>query len=588
MTQDVINTSNNSKDFASIAPQVSRETVSMTTRDGVRLDADVYRPLDSQEQRIEPLPVLLMRQPYGRAIASTVVYAHPRWYAAQGYIVVIQDTRGRGTSEGRFKLFETEVEDGEDTVHWAANLPGSNGKVGMYGFSYQGMTQLYAASAKPEPLKALCPAMLAYDLYSDWAYEGGAFCLQPGMAWAIQLAAETARLRGDEAAYLELAGAARNLPVHGPVPSQPEILQRLAPDSFYHDWVGRSDPEDEYWRSLIPNLTDVDLPMLHIGGWFDFYLRGTLNLYQRVTEAASPLRMASPQHLWIGPWAHIPWNRKVGALDFGPEAASPIDRLQVQWFDQHLKGIDTGVLEQQPVNLFEMGSNVWRQFEQWPREATQRYRLRSDGLAAMRLDSGELIEVSQPEPNASAINDPADVNGDVLTETLVHDPWRPVPALGGHSGIPSGPFDRSGLDSRSDVLSYTTKPFETALSIAGSISLTVTVQADAPSFDLSAVLSMIRPQEKGGGAFNFAQGYRRIIQPGNQLGQVKIELQPTCISIQPGEALRLSLSAACFPAFAVNPGTGENPNVTRAIEHQIITLQFQLQDSIVTLSSRPS
>ncbi|NEQ27517.1 MAG: CocE/NonD family hydrolase, partial [Microcoleus sp. SIO2G3] len=187
-------------------------TVSMQTRDEVRLDADVYYPDADGE-----FPVLLMRQPYGRAIASTVVYAHPTWYAAQGYIVVIQDTRGRGTSEGEFSLFATEVEDGEDTVNWAAALPRSTGVVGMYGFSYQGMTQLYAASAKPAALKAIAPAMVGYDLYHDWAYENGAFCYQQSLGWAIQLAAETARRKGDESAFKRLYAAARNLPLQDPV-----------------------------------------------------------------------------------------------------------------------------------------------------------------------------------------------------------------------------------------------------------------------------------------------------------------------------------------------------------------------------------
>ncbi len=157
-----------------------KESASMLTRDGVRLDADIYRP-DAEGE----FPVLLMRQPYGRAIASTVVYAHPSWYAAHGYIVVIQDVRGRGTSQGEFKLFVNEINDGEDAVNWVVNLPGSNGKVGMYGFSYQGMTQLYAAAAKPPALKTICPAMIAYDLYTDWVYEGGAFCLQTNLGWAI-------------------------------------------------------------------------------------------------------------------------------------------------------------------------------------------------------------------------------------------------------------------------------------------------------------------------------------------------------------------------------------------------------------------
>ena len=130
-------------------------SVSMQTRDGIRLDADVYLP--SLIAPGQTFPVLLMRQPYGRSIASTVVYAHPSWYASQGYIVVIQDVRGRGISEGVFSLFESEIEDGYDAVMWAANLPHSNGLVGMYGFSYQGMTQLYAAAHRPEALKTICP-----------------------------------------------------------------------------------------------------------------------------------------------------------------------------------------------------------------------------------------------------------------------------------------------------------------------------------------------------------------------------------------------------------------------------------------------
>jgi uncharacterized protein len=130
--------------------------------------SDIYRPDAAGE-----FPVLLMRQPYGRAIASTVVYSHPAWYAKHGYIVVIQDVRGHGTSEGEFNLFASETADGFDTVNWAANLPGSNGKVGMYGFSYQGITQLYASAAKPSPSIAICPAIVGCNLYADWAYEGG-------------------------------------------------------------------------------------------------------------------------------------------------------------------------------------------------------------------------------------------------------------------------------------------------------------------------------------------------------------------------------------------------------------------------------
>lgn len=263
-----------------------KQTVSMYTRDGVRLDADIYRP-DADGR----FPVLLMRQPYGRAIASTVVYAHPSWYAAHGYIVVIQDVRGRGTSTGKFQPFTQEIADGEDTVNWVANLPGSNGQVGMYGFSYQGMTQLYAAATKPPALKTICPAMIGYDLYADWAYEGGAFCLQNNLAWAIQLATETARLQRDEKAYQALYKAYQNLPLDDAIPTRPEVMKNFAPDSFYHEWLQHSQP-DEYWEKLSPKtyLQEVDLPIFHIGGWFDNYFAVpfiSIRIWQREVNFAN-------------------------------------------------------------------------------------------------------------------------------------------------------------------------------------------------------------------------------------------------------------------------------------------------------------
>ncbi|MBF2080344.1 MAG: CocE/NonD family hydrolase, partial [Synechococcales cyanobacterium T60_A2020_003] len=341
-----------------VLPVRLKQTESLMTRDGIRLDADVYYP-DAEGT----FPVLLMRQPYGRAIASTVTYAHPQWYAAQGYIVVIQDVRGRGTSEGEFDLFAHEINDGVDTVNWAAQLPGSTGDVGMYGFSYQGMTQLFAAAGQPPALKTICPAMVAYDLYADWAYEGDAFCLFGNQAWALQLAAETARRQGNEDAYQSLYAEAHRLAIADPINATCELLNQYAPDSFYHDWLNRSNPTDPYWIARSPKtyIGQIDLPMLHIGGWFDTHLRGTIKLYQALSD-----RSSHPQHLWVGPWAHIPWGRKVGAIDFGANANSPIDQVQIRWFDHILKDIDSGLLDQPPVHLFEMGCNQWRSFSKFP------------------------------------------------------------------------------------------------------------------------------------------------------------------------------------------------------------------------------
>lgn len=516
-----------------------KQTASMHTRDGVRLDADIYRPHTEGE-----FPILLMRQPYGRAIASTVVYAHPTWYAAHGYIVVIQDVRGRGTSDGEFKLFVNEIADGEDTVNWAANLPGSNGKVGMYGFSYQGMTQLYAAATQPPALRAICPAMVGYDLYTDLAYEGGSFCLQTNLAWAIQLAAETARLRRDHTAYQALLQASRHLPV-----DNPDILHQLAPESFYHQWVAYPQP-DAYWEQLSPKtyFQSVDLPMFHIGGWFDTYLRGTLHLYQEMAT-----RSSTPQHLLVGPWAHLPWGRRVGMVDFGVNASSPVDRLQIRWFDQFLKGIDTGLLDESPVCLFEMGSNLWRSFPSWPEVNYRSYFLGTTGLSSIREEAGTL----NPQP--------PDVK---TTDVLVHDPWRPVPAVGGHGAIPPGVFERSAIDGRSDVLTYTSQPLTADLVLVGSVVVEIRVTTEAVSYDLSAVLSQV---DADGRVFNFTQGYVHCRE--KTAGVTRIQLQATCIRVAKGRALRLSLSAACFPAYAMNSGTGAILSGDRLLDAQVITLK---------------
>ncbi len=532
---------------------VSKKKASMWTRDRVRLDADVYRPDGDGE-----FPVLLMRQPYGRAIASTVVYAHPTWYAAQGYMVVIQDVRGRGTSEGEFQLFAHEIEDGYDSVQWAANLPGSTGLVGMYGFSYQGMTQLYAASGKPPALKTLCPAMLAYDVYRDWAYENGALCLQANLSWALQLAAETARLQQEEADFCALAKAAKNLTFDEMMPVRSRILNELAPTSFYHEWLAHPQP-GAYWEALSPQtyLQDVDLPMLHIGGWFDAFLRGTLSLYKQMAS-----RSHSPQKMIVGPWAHLPWGRRVGAIDFGMEANNPCDRLQIRWFDHFLKGKDTDLLHEPPIQLFEMGANRWRSLEAWNSAKPTPFYLDSTGLAGMNQQDGKLMQPTSFNPRSSPLATRQSF------DVLVHDPWRPVPAAGGHAAIPAGSFERSALDCRTDVLTYTSEPLTKALHLAGEVTLKVYCFADTPSFDLCAVLSTVQPN---GAVYNFTQGYIHV-QAGQKTNPLTFTLQPTCICIQPGYAIRLSLSAACFPAYPVNPGTGEPADKTQWIDQQIITV----------------
>jgi putative CocE/NonD family hydrolase len=485
----------------------------MTTRDNVRLDADIWRPATPG-----PHPVLLMRQPYSRVIASTPAYAHPSWYASQGYIVVIQDVRGRGTSEGVFRPFENEARDGYDTVEWAARLPGASGKVGMYGFSYQGMTQLFAASTRPEALKAIAPAMAAYDVFEDFAYEGGALRLAGAIGWALQLAAESARRAGDAQAHHELLAAARVLPLNEPIPALPRILEKYRQHSHYPDWA-RNSEAGAFWSRLSPKsvAASIDIPALHIGGWNDYMLTGTLACYRDMAS-----RSSRPQRLVVGPWQHFPWVN------------SHIDALQVRWFDHWLKGVENGVTDEAAVQLFEVGSGTWREFGAWPAQKPSSWYLDSRGLAASASpSSGE--------------------------DAIVHDPWRPVPATAA---------ERSDLDARGDVLTYTTAPLVEDLRIAGDVALELWCSSERPSFDVSAVLSTVHADGK---AFPLTHGYRRAIRsvPTTPL---RVSLRATCCLIPKGHRLRMSIAGACFPALDVNPGTGAPPHEARLIDQLPTTL----------------
>lgn len=528
--------------------EIIKETEFMLTRDGVKLTADIYRPVTD-----EKLPILLMRQPYGKAIASTVVYAHPKWYARQGYIVVIQDVRGRGDSEGEFKLFETEIEDGFDTLDWVANLKGSNAKIGMYGFSYQGMTQLYCAISQHLALKTICPAMIAYDLYSDWAYENGAFCYELNLAWAIQLAAETARLKGDLIAYKIFYLASRNLPFHDIPIILEENLIKYCPSNFYYQWLSHPKNSD-YWRNLSPKtyFKDVDLPMLHIGGWFDTYLRGTLNLYHQMSKKSQ-----FQQSLIIGAWSHLPWGNSLGDRHYTQLANNNINELQINWFNKYLKGIENDNLLSKNIQLFQMNSNKWIELDNYNSEKQREFYLKSTGLANIRDDDGKLIT-----ENTNNIEHQEDI--------IIHDFWRSPSSLGSHASISAGSFERSKLDNRSDILTYTSDILTKDLEIIGDIELEIYAEADGKSFDLSAVVSQVFCDGK---VYNFSQGYIKVIE-NKPKKSIKFKLQSTCIKIEKNTAIRLSISCANFPAYSLNLGHDNSNNNHLTLDRKPLTISI--------------
>lgn len=521
------------------------ETLSMRTRDGVRLDADLYVP-----DAPGPFPVLLVRTDRDRRTAAAAMHAHPSWYAAQGYLVAVQDVRGTGSSEGEFIPFAFEAADGADAAAWAAGLPGSDGKVGMYGAGYAGAAALLALAAGAPGLKAACPALAPWDPYRDWAFDGGAFQLAANMRWTLETGAVAAWRRGDEVAYHVLSAAAVSLPLGEEVPARPRILREYGRCTRYDDWLANSEP-GPFWEALSAGamLGDrrVDAAVLHFGGWYDRALEGTLAAWSALSA-----RSSAPQHLVVGPWADRLGARRVGQEDFGPETVGRVDLLQTAWFDHFLKGVESGIEDRPAVELFDLRGKRWRGYDTFPEGLDAVLHLGSTGLAAAATDDGLLLA------------EPADWSVD----TIVHDPLRPAPAVGGHAAPDPGLFDRACVDERADVACYTTAPFIESVQLSGRVELELHVEADQPCFDVSAVLTEVTPE---GRSLVLTQGHARV-GPETAGMPLRIPMRATCAMIMPGNALRLSIAGAAFPAYPVNPGTGAEAAETRRVDCQPVTL----------------
>ncbi|MFN5967028.1 MAG: CocE/NonD family hydrolase, partial [Pseudanabaena sp.] len=442
--------------------------VKIPMRDRCNLTADIYRPKGVNT----PLPVLLMRLPYGRAIASTCTYAHPSWYAHQGYIVVIQDVRGCGTSDGEFYPFRNEYEDGFDTVEWCAKkLDGSNGRIGMYGFSYQGVTQFQAAVQQPEGLVTICPSMATADLYHGWFYFGGAVCLDFDINWALQLAQNRAWYLKQEPQATKLFEAQKQSARWLESAPLSEIALFKNPDfgdfgKFFFDWIGNQQANDEYWQKLNPlsYFDRYDLPALHIAGWADIFIEATINTYHQAKSATK-----KPQHLIVAPWQHLPWLPKVGELDFGENAVSKIDQLQIDWFDFWLKEIDNGISDRSPIQLFLMGKNHWLDLPEFPQSSI---------IQNLYLASNKQLTPQSP------------INNHQLPDIYVYDPRNPNPSTN------YGFYDQRNVHQRWDVMVYQSDELDEDLAIAGIPQFILYAATTAPDTDWVIKLLDIYPDSR--------------------------------------------------------------------------------------------
>ncbi len=481
----------------------------LTLRDGTKLIARLWIPSNGG-----PWPTLLMRQPYGRRIASTVTYLHPTWWANHGYLVIVQDVRGQGDSEGNFKGFTQEAADTSDTHTWVRSLPECNGRLGTYGFSYQGLTQLLAEEGSLPP-DCMAPAMTGLNERDHWSCEGGAYWWHLGMAWGIQLAALKAQRHGNHQAWIELRNSLENKSY---LREGQLLLEKYDPKGITLNWLRESNKTEQNWLIHKPLRTWLKNPLLLIGGWWDPHLRGLIDLFAKSLQAGG-----SPE-LHIGPATHLNWWEEV-------------QQIHLDFFDRNLKKTELSKSQDsmQLIKIWNITSEEWEESNNT--KSIPFWGLVSQGGACLQSKEGVLQK---------------EIEGNGFI-SLVHDPWRPVPAIGGHLSPEPGPTNRIEIDHRADVATFTSERFDHFLRIEGIPVLEISAKADQQSFDLCVAISTLNKDQTK--ATQISTGFLRIgAERAMTTNKHFVTMQPLLCNINPGECLRVSITGSAWPAIGVNPG----------------------------------
>jgi putative CocE/NonD family hydrolase len=528
--------------------------VPMKARDGTTLYADIYRPKSSDR-----FPVILMRTPYDKGVSWAVSPAFKM--VPRGYVVIIQDVRGRYTSEGEWYPFRHEQADGFDTVEWAAMLPYCNGKVGMMGASYVGATQMLAAIAQPPHLTAIAPNMTASNYHDGWTYQGGAFEQWFDQNWTSQLAQNTLQREIDENTNALVGSPTLPLadyPVFnfGQLPADAKLTSALAP--YYLDWLAHPD-YDDYWKqwSIEDHFSNIAIPMLQVGGWYDIFNAGALRNYMGAKAHGSTEAARTQQHLLIEIGGHAGFGRRIGDVDFGPHATENVyTDVILDWYDFLFKGIENEFATDKPVKLFVMGANEYRQEDDWPPPQARptKYFLHSSGKANSLRGDGSLSTTASKSETPDA---------------YLYNPATPVPTFGGplccdERHMEPGPRDQRSAENRDDVLVYSTGPLPSDLEVTGPVTADLFVKSSAVDTDFTAKLVDVAPD---GFAQDLTEGILRmryrtspehaiLINPG-QIYEISIDLWATSNVFLRGHSLRLEISSSNFPRFDHNLNTGE-------------------------------
>ncbi|MBV8374486.1 MAG: CocE/NonD family hydrolase [Candidatus Eremiobacteraeota bacterium] len=546
--------------------------VRVRMRDGTVLVANVFRPKARGR-----FPVLLCRTPYGKNNADEFVLRA----AARGYVAIVEDVRGRYGSSGAWYPFANEENDGYDTVEWAAGLPYADGRVAMYGDSYAGAAQWYAAIAQPPHLVAIAPLFAPSNYHEDTIYQGGAFEQLLAQSWVKVLARN-----GYDQGYGD-----------APVVDLPLLRDPYREVPYYSDWLEHPN-DDPYWSQLSigAQYDRIRVPAFIVGGWYDPFVRDSLRQFHGMRGEAATLGARMQTRLTIVAGGHSGEGDRVGAIDFGSNAnvewpGGPYELYgaMLSWFDWVLRG---GSREDDslPLHYFVLGENAWNSARDWPPAGANQERLylHSEGRANGVAGDGSLLSVS-----------PATEPPDRFT----YDPSNPVPTVGGalccaqHPGslAGSGPQDQSAVERRADVLVFSTPPLTRRLIVAGEVSISIVARSDAVDTDFTAKLVDVWPN---GFAQNLCDGitrgrYRRSalsprpLRP-DEPSRYSIDLGPIAALLAPGHRLRLEISSSNFPRFSrnLNEYTDQATAATFRVAHNEV-LHDRTSPSYVTLGSLP-
>jgi putative CocE/NonD family hydrolase len=568
-------------------PEVIRQQdVMVAARDGVLLATDIYRPASGTVPAPERLPVLLHRTPYDKSEPAAIAIAEN--LAKHGYVVLVQDTRGRHHSQGVFeKYYAFDAYDGYDTIEWAASQAFSDGKVGMYGTSYAAHTQADASKLAPPHMRALLLNM--GGMANAWDHSvryDGAFEMGRQLTWAWSQASDDAKdpvtksmlSKEDVTAWYSALPIRKGL---SPLAIAPNYEHYYLDEATHADYGAHWDTLGMQWEKYYAQTADV--PMMHVGGWYDIYLRGTIQNWRSLAAVKK-----SPMRLVIGPWTHHGNTASyAGDVEFGADAAiKDFDTdFHLRWFDRYLKDVQTPNSTQAPVRYFLMGTGdghkdpagrlyhggEWRESREWPPVESRAaiFYLHADGSL---------------NAHAAAASEPPSTH-------FQFDPTHPVPTIGGgvSKRLKDGAYDQREradmpgsrppylpLRARSDVLVFQSEVLARDLVLAGPVEVTLYASSSGVDTDFTAKLIDVYPPSADfptGFDMNLTDGIvrasfrdrskqRRLLSPG-KIYSIVIRPFDTANVVKKGHRLRVDISSSNFPRFDVNPNTGEPLGMNR-------------------------